>query len=393
MDIIEKIKSLSQKNSEKFISVRRKIHEHPELSFNEHNTSRLVYNLLKKLKPDRLEIIGKTGVIALFDDKSKKTKCAALRADLDALPILEKTGLPYSSKNNGIMHACGHDAHSAMLYGAAVILAEVRNELKGKVKFIFQPGEEKNPGGASILIKNKVLENPKVDVIFGQHIITDKPAGSLGFYPGVMMASQDELYIKIIGKTGHGAKPHTTVDPIVIASHVILAIQDIVSRMTDPYEPVVITIGKIEGGSATNIIPGEVNLSGTLRTLNSSLRKKSHGLIERTLKGITSSFGAKYEFLIKPGYPELNNDLKITNFAEKKAKEFIGEKKVFEAEHFMGAEDFAYYLKKIPGTFYRIGVGNTTDIHTPTMNLNEEAIPEGAGFMAYLAFKYLEEHQ
>ncbi|MFI5144620.1 MAG: M20 family metallopeptidase [Ignavibacteria bacterium] len=392
MNTIEKIKSLSVKYSEKFISVRRKIHENPELSFNEYKTSGLIYNLLKKLKPDSLRIIGKTGVTALFDHKSRSTKCVALRADLDALPIMEKTGLAFSSKNIGVMHACGHDAHAAMLYGAALILSELRNELKGKVKFIFQPGEEKNPGGASILIKNKVLENPKADVIFGQHIITDKPAGSLGFYPGVMMASQDELYIKIIGKTGHGAKPHTTVDPIVIASHVVLAIQNIVSRMTDPYQPIVITIGRIEGGSATNIIPGEVQMAGTIRTLNSSLRKSSLKLIERTIKGITASFGAKYEFNIKPGYPELDNDRKITGFAERASKEFTGVKNVFEAEHFMGAEDFAYYLKKIPGTFYRIGVGNTTDIHTPTMNLDEKALPAGAGFMAYLAYKYLEEH-
>ena len=184
MNTIEKIKSLSGKYSEKFISVRRKIHEDPELSFSEYKTSGLVYNLLKKLKPDRLQIIGKTGVTAFFDHKNKSTKCVALRADLDALPILEKTGLAFSSKNNGIMHACGHDAHAAMLYGAALILSELRNELKGKVKFIFQPGEEKNPGGASILIKNKILENPKADVIFGQHIITDKPAGSLRVLPG-----------------------------------------------------------------------------------------------------------------------------------------------------------------------------------------------------------------
>ena len=392
MDIINKIKLLSEKHSGKFISVRRKIHESPELSFKEYNTSEFIYRLLKKLKPESLRITGKTGVVALFGNKNNRSKCVALRADLDALPIHEKTGLPFSSKNEGVMHACGHDVHAAMLYGAALVLSELRSGLKGKVKFIFQPGEEKNPGGASILIKDGVLENPKADVIFGQHIITDKPAGSLGFYPGVMMASQDEIYIKIIGKTGHGAKPHTTIDPIVISSHVILAIQNIVSRNNDPYQPLVITIGKIEGGSATNIIPGEVNMAGTIRTLDSALRKKSLKLIERTIKGITSSFGAKYELSIKPGYPELNNDRIITGFAERAAKEFLGDKNVFEAEHFMGAEDFAYYLKKIPGTFYRIGVGYTTDIHTPTMNPDEKSIQTGAGFMAYLAYKYLEEH-
>jgi amidohydrolase len=313
----------------------------------------------------------------------------ALRADIDALPIHEKTGLPFASKNPGKMHACGHDAHTAMLFGAAKILCELKKQLNGKVKFIFQPAEEKNPGGASVLIKHGVLINPKVDAVFGQHIIVNKPAGSLGFYPGVMMASQDELYITITGKSGHGAVPHAAIDPIVIASQFILALQTIVSRNTNPYDPIVITIGKFEGGSATNIIPAEVKLEGTIRTLNEKLRKKSLNLINNTLKGITSAAGAKYKFEISPGYPELVNDERITNFARKSALEYSGRKNVFKAESFMGAEDFAYYLKKIPGTFYRIGVGNTTDIHTPEININEKALSEGAGFMAYLAWKYL----
>jgi amidohydrolase len=287
------------------------------------------------------------------------------------------------------MHACGHDAHSAMLFGAALILKELRTELNGSVKLIFQPAEEKNPGGASILIKEGVLSNPKVDAIFGQHVMVDRPAGSLGFIPGVSFASQDELYITIYGKQSHGAKPHLSVDPIVTASQVILALQQIVSRNTNPYEPIVITIGKIEGGSATNIIPSEVRMEGTIRTLNESLRKKSLKLIERTLKGITSSAGASYKFAISPGYPELDSDKKLTDFAERSAEDFTGKKNVFEAERIMGAEDFAYYLKKVPGCFYRIGVGNTTDIHTPTIDLDESALRVGAGFMAYLAWDYL----
>ena len=206
------------------------------------------------------------------------------------------------------------------------------------------------------------------------------------------MASQDELYIKIIGKTGHAAKPHTTIDPIVVASQVIAALQNIVSRNIDPYEPIIITIGKIYGGTATNIIPAEVNMAGTIRTLNDSLRKSTLKLIDKTIKGITSAAGAKYEFNISPGYPELNNNKQLTALAEKAAVEYTNKKNVFEAERFMGAEDFAYYLKKIPGTFYRIGVGNTTDIHTPTMNLDESALTVGAGFMAYLVYKYLAEN-
>jgi amidohydrolase len=208
-----------------------------------------------------------------------------------------------------------------------------------------------------------------------------------------MMASQDELYITIYGKQAHGAKPHLSVDPIVTASQVILALQTIVSRNISPYEPIVITIGKIEGGSATNIIPGEVKLSGTIRTLNESLRKKTLKKIDNILNGITKSAGAKYKFEISPGYPELINDEKQTKFARQSAIEFAGRKNVFEAERLMGAEDFAFYLKKIPGSFYRIGVGNTTDIHTPTMDLDEKALSMGAGFMAYLAWKYLAESQ
>jgi amidohydrolase len=390
MDVINQIKKLSGRYTKDIIDLRREIHRNPELSFKEFEISKLIYKKLKSLKLDSVQKIGGTGVSSVLNGSSGR-KCAGLRADLDALPILENTGLSFTSRNRGVMHACGHDAHSAMLYGAALILSDLKKDLNGKVKFIFQPGEEKNPGGASILIKNGVLENPKVDAIFGQHIIAGKPAGSFGFCPGAMMASQDELYITIKGKTGHGAKPHTTIDPIVTASQFILALQTIVSRITNPYEPIVITIGKIEGGSATNIIPGEVKLSGTIRTLNEKLRKKSLALIDRTLKGITSSAGAKYKFEISPGYPELINNDKLTAFAENAAKEFCGKKNVFKAERFMGAEDFAFYLKKVPGTFYRIGIGSTTDIHTPTMNLDESALPKGAGFMAYLAWSYLKD--
>lgn len=387
MDLQTRIQKLADSYEKEIIGIRRKIHQYPELAFNEFKTTKLISTQLKKLKVDRVDIISKTGVIGLI--KGKTGKCVALRADIDALPIKESTGLPYSSKNAGIMHACGHDAHSAMLYGAARILMQMKSEINGSVKLIFQPAEEKNPGGASILIKNGVLNNPRVNAIFGQHVIVDKPAGSLGFCPGVTFASQDELYITIFGKQSHGAKPHKSIDPIVIASQVLLALQTIVSRNTDPYEPIVITIGKIEGGSATNIIPSEVNMCGTIRTLNEKLRKKSIKLIERTIKGITSAAGAKYRFTVSPGYPELNNDEKLTAFARKSAEEYSGKNNIFGAERIMGAEDFAYYLKKVPGTFYRIGVGSTTDIHTPTIKIDEKALSIGAGFMAFLAMKFL----
>ncbi len=389
MNIKSKINTLSKKYTAGIIDLRRKIHANPELSFQEFETSNLVYSKLKPLKLNSLNRIAKTGVVGVIKGTGKNGKCVGLRADMDALPILENTGLAFASKNEGVMHACGHDAHTSMLYGAALILNDLKEELNGSVKLIFQPAEEKNPGGASIMIKEGALENPKVNAIFGQHVIVGKPAGSLGFCPGVTFASQDELYITIYGKQAHGAKPHASVDPIVIASQVIMALQTIVSRNTNPYDPIVITIGKIEGGTATNIIPSEVKLSGTIRTLNEKLRKKSLKLIERTLKGITISSGAKFRFDIAPGYPELVNDDKLTEFAERSAKEFSGAKNVFKAERIMGAEDFAYYLKKAPGTFYRIGVGNTSDIHTPAINIDESALPAGAAFLAYLAWDYL----
>lgn len=390
-EIKDKINKLSSKFGKELVELRRNIHSNPETAFNEFETTKLLYNRLNKKGFDRVSRITETGLYAIL--KGNKGKCVALRADIDALPITENTGLKFASKNPGIMHACGHDAHSAMVYGAALILKELKNELNGSVKFIFQPAEEKNPGGASVLIKNWILQNPKVDAIFGQHILPGKPAGKVGFYPGVMMASQDEIYITIIGKAGHGAKPQSTIDPIVTASQVVLALQTIVSRNTDPYEPIVITIGKFAGGTINNVIPERVELSGTVRTLNEKLRKSTLKLIERTVKGICQSAGAGYEFRVSPGYPELNNTAAETTFAQNSAIEFFGKENVFNGERFMFAEDFAYYLRKCPGSFYWIGAGNTSGLHTSELNLDEKLIPKGAAFMAYLAFNYLNEHR
>lgn len=388
MNIKETIKKLAEKYKGEMITLRRSIHSNPELAFEEFQTTDLLFKSLSQKKGfDNVSRITETGLYAVL--KGKKGKCAALRADIDALPITEETGLKFASKNTGKMHACGHDAHSAMVYGAALILSELKNEINGTVKFIFQPAEEKNPGGASVMIKNGILENPKVDAIFGQHILPGKPAGKVGFYPGVMMASQDEIYITIKGKAGHGAKPQSAIDPIVTASQVVLALQTVVSRNTDPYEPIVISIGKFSGGTINNVIPEKAELAGTVRTLNEKLRKKTLKLIERTVKGICLSAGAGYEFTVSPGYPELVNTIKETEFAEAAAIEFSGRGNVFPGEKFMFAEDFAYYLKKCPGSFYWIGAGNTSGLHTSTMNLDEKLITKGAAFMAYLSISWL----
>lgn len=386
-EIKNKILKLSAEYSKEMIELRRKIHINPETAFNEFETTKLLYDKLRKKGFAKVNRITETGLYALLN--GKKGKCVALRADIDALPITENTGLKFASKNPGVMHACGHDAHSAMVYGAALILKDLKKELNGSVKFIFQPAEEKNPGGASVLIKNGILRNPKVDAIFGQHILPGKPAGKAGFYPGVMMASQDEIYITIKGKAGHGARPQSAIDPIVIASQVVLALQTVVSRNTDPYQPIVITIGRFAGGTINNVIPDTAELSGTVRTLNEKLRKKTLILIERTIKGITQAAGAGYEFRVSPGYPELDNSIAETAFAQNAAREFLGKENIFKGERFMFAEDFAYYLKKCPGSFYWIGAGNTSGLHTSTLNLDEKLIPQGAAFMAYLAWKWL----
>jgi amidohydrolase len=387
MDLVQKIYHLAKKHTKNITELRRSIHRNPELSYFEFETTKLLERKLKSLKLSNLSRISETGVVGLIS--GIKGKCVALRADIDALPINEATGLPFASKNPGVMHACGHDSHTAMLYGAALILNDLKKELKGSVKLIFQPAEEKNPGGASVLIKNGVLKDPKVDAVFGQHILPGKPAGMVGFYQGVMLASQDELYITIKGKSGHGAKPQSTIDPIVAAAEFILALQTIVSRNTDPYEPIVITIGKISGGTVNNVIPDEVKLAGTIRTLNTALRKRALKQIENKLKGICLASGTKYKFEISSGYPELINSQKETSFANKAAIEYFGKKNIFKGERFMFAEDFAYYLKKVPGSFYWIGAGNTTGLHTPTLNLDEKTLPKGAGFLAYLAIKYI----
>lgn len=385
--IISKIRSLSEKFSKRIISFRRHLHKHPELSFQEYRTTEFITAKLSDLNLDSIKHPYETGVVGLM--KNGRGKCVALRADIDALPIEEKTGLPFSSVNSGVMHACGHDAHSAMLYGAALILNEIRQHLKGSVKFIFQPAEEKNPGGASILIKKGVLTNPEVDAIFGQHVLPGKPAGKVGFYKGVMMASQDEIYITIKGKSGHAAKPHSASDPVTISAEFISSLQTIASRNINPYEPVVISICSIHGGSATNVIPGEVHLSGTVRALNGSVRKKIHSLIEQRLKGITSAHNATYSFKISEGYPELINSVRETEFAESCAHDFFGKKNIFKGKRYMFAEDFSFYLEKVSGTFYWIGAGNTTGLHTPTINIDEKILPSGAAFMAYLAYSYL----
>ncbi|MBL0331411.1 MAG: amidohydrolase [Chlorobiota bacterium] len=379
----------------KLIEIRRTLHANPELAFEEYETSKLAAKSLSEVDIEFISGIAKTGVIGTLKGglSNENSKCVALRGDMDALPIQELTGLPFQSKNPGKMHACGHDSHTTMLIGAAIILSEFREELSGTVKFIFQPSEELLPGGAGVMMKEGALNG--VDAIFGQHVAPFVPAGKLGFYPGMMLASADEIYITIKGKSGHAAMPHTSIDPIITACEVVVALQKIISRTINPFKPGVLTIGKIEGGSATNIIPDEVKLCGTLRAMDEVWRTNTHKRIEDIIKGVCDGNGASYDLEIRLGYPALNNNIESTKFVKSVALEIFGNENVFDAEPMMGAEDFAFYLQAIPGSFWWIGAGTQEEgciagLHNSKFDINESILTKGSAMMAYSAYKFLQ---
>ncbi|MCZ6775706.1 MAG: M20 family metallopeptidase [Ignavibacteria bacterium] len=375
------------------VQLRRQIHKNPELGFEEQKTSALVARTLRSLGLRVQAGIAKTGVVGMLEGR-KKSPVVALRADMDALPIHEQNKIPYRSSLQGKMHACGHDAHTAIALGAAMLLSSMKDQLDGSVKFIFEPCEEKSPSGAAELIKRGVLANPKVGAIFGMHVFARAEVGRVGFRAGPMMAASDELYITIKGKGGHGAFPHLSVDALVVAAEVVLALQKVISRQVNPFSPHVLTIGKIEGGTAPNIIPNEVKITGTLRSMDEKWRKQARKSIVRMIKGVTSASGASFELEIKEAGPVLVNDERLTKFAEDVCKDYLGPRNVFTVEPVMGGEPFAYYLQKVPGTFFRLGIANRRkgivhDLHTPRFNIDEEALKVGAGFFAYLAHEYL----
>ncbi len=394
MDLASEIKALSQKLHADMIAWRRTIHANPELAFEETNTSEFISALLTSWGVEHQTGVAKTGIVAYIKGELPSDKVVALRADMDALPILEQNEVEYASKNSGKMHACGHDVHSASLLGAANILQELRASFSGKIKLIFQPAEEKLPGGASVMIEEGVLQNPKPESIFGQHVFPDLPAGKVGFRSGMYMASADEVYITIRGKGGHAAMPHRNIDPILIASHVVVALQQLVSRNANPSIPSVLTIGKIEGGTATNITPSEVKMEGTFRTFNEAWRKEAHQKIEELVNSLTKSMGGSADIAIKVGYPFLKNDEELTPRSKIWAEEYLGAENVVDLPIRMTAEDFAFYTHHVPGCFYRLGTasqdGNfTSPVHTPTFNIDESALQTGSGLMAYLAVKAL----
>lgn len=384
----QQIKTLAKKYAAEFISVRHHLHAHPELSYQEFETSKFIQQQLTALDIP-FEIKATTGVIGLLQGKNPEKRVVALRADMDALPISEQNDIPHKSTKPGVMHACGHDVHTSCLLGAAKILSELKEQWEGTVKLIFQPGEEKNPGGASILIKEGVLENPAPQNIFGMHVHTTLEKGKLSFRGGMAMASADEIYITIRGKGGHAAAPQLTADTILIASNLIVSLQQLISRNNSPFNPSVLSITSFQWGNTTNVIPSEVKLMGTFRAMNEEWRYKAHELIKNLSTQLVQSMGAEIDIKIDIGYPFVLNNEALTAAARAKAAAFMGNENVEETELRMGAEDFAFYSHKIPGCFFRLGTANmakgiTAGVHTPTFDVDEDAIEIGMGIMALL---------
>jgi amidohydrolase len=394
MELMDRIKALSREYFDDVVFYRRHFHATPELSMQEFQTAAYIAARLKEIGIPFREGVAKTGIVAHIEGKEPASRVVALRADMDALPIHEENRVEYKSQSPGVMHACGHDVHMASLLGAARILHSLRDEWKGTIKLIFQPSEEKYPGGASLMIKEGVLKDPAPQVIFGQHVFTGLPAGKVGFRSGMYMASTDEIYITVKGKGGHAATPFLNVDPVLIASHIVVALQQVVSRNARPNVPTVLSFGRIIGEGATNIIPDKVELEGTIRTFDEEWRAKAHLRIREIAVFTAQGMGGDCEVFIDKGYPYLVNDPGVTTKFRQYAAEYLGRDNVEELDLAMTAEDFAYYSQKVPACFYRLGIRNveqgfTSNLHTSTFDVDEKALETGMGLMAWVALKEL----
>ena len=390
----ERIRELAVGIHPEVVALRRHFHMNPELSYQEKETGLYISKKLTEFGIEHTHGCAENGVVGLIKGKNPNKKIIALRGDIDALPIIEENNVEYKSKNEGVMHACGHDVHTSSLLGTAKILNDLKDQFEGTVKLIFQPAEERLPGGASIMIKEGVLENPKPESIFGQHVHPPLEVGKIGLRPGMYMASTDELHVTIKGKGGHGALPHDTVDPVVIMAHMITALQQVISRKANPTMPTVMTFGKITADGATNVIPAEVKMEGTFRTMDEKWRAEAHRQMKSIAKGIAEGMGGEVDFNIVGGYPALINDEELTKNAKAWAIEYLGTENVIDLPIRMTAEDFAYYSQKMPACFYRLGIRNdakgiNAPLHTSTFNVDEDALKVSTGLMAWLAIKEL----
>ncbi len=392
--MIELIKQKSEQYFPEVQAIRHHIHAHPELSFQEVKTAKFISSKLIEWGIEHQTGVAGTGIVALIKGKNPDEKCIALRADMDALPIQEANDTSYKSQHAGVMHACGHDVHSTCLLGAAKILNELKNEFEGTVKLLFQPGEEKHPGGASLMIADGALQNPKPQQIFALHVYPHLPCGTVGFRAGQYMASADEIYITIEGKGGHAALPHQTIDPIAITAQVVTALQQVISRKANPLIPSVLSFGKIAGGFATNVIPDKVELLGTFRTMDEKWRYEAHQWIKNITEEICHSYGAKATIEIPKGYPSLFNEPVLTAKAENWAKEYMGAEQVRTLDLRMAAEDFSFYAQEMPACFFRIGTNRdneqfTAPVHNAHFDIDEEALKVGVGMFAWVAVNAL----
>lgn len=394
MNLKSQIQSLAKSQFEEIKGLREHLHQNPELSFEEFETAKFISTTLTSWGIEHQTGVADTGLVVLIKGKNPDKKVTALRADIDALPITEANEVPYKSQNIGVMHACGHDVHTASMLGCVKILHQLRDHFEGTVKAIFQPGEERVPGGASKMIKEGVLKNPYVNNIIGQHVMPLIDAGKVGFRSGMYMASTDELYMKIIGKGGHGAMPELNIDPVIITAQILVALQQIVSRHASPKVPTVLSFGKIIANGATNVIPNEVYLEGTFRTMDEGWRASAHQLIRKLAEGMAESMGARCELEIRKGYPFLVNEPELTERAKQNAIEYLGAENVEDLDLWMAAEDFAYFSQETQACFYRLGVRNeakgiTSSVHTPTFDIDPLALETGMGLMAWLAIQEL----
>ncbi|MGI4749505.1 MAG: M20 metallopeptidase family protein [Janthinobacterium lividum] len=388
-----KIQEFAKNIHQDVIANRRHLHQHPELSFHEENTYQFVASKLDELGIAHERMAG-NGLVALLKGEKPSDQVVALRGDMDALPILEANDVPYKSQNPGVMHACGHDVHTSSLLGTASILNQLKSEFGGTVKFIFQPAEEKLPGGASLMIAEGVLENPKPQAVIGQHVMPLIDAGKVGFRAGKYMASTDELYVTVKGKGGHGAQPQQNIDPVIITAHILTALQQVVSRFADPKSPSVLSFGKVIANGATNVIPNEVYLEGTFRTMDEKWREEAHIRMKKMAEGMAESMGGSCDFEIRKGYPFLINEEKLTASTRAFAEDYLGKENVLDLDIWMAAEDFAYYSQVADACFYRLGTRNeergiTSSVHTPTFDVDESSLEVSTGLMAYLALKQL----